>query len=215
MMVQAASRAHRLLGVAFCHRFIPAVRRLKEMLHSGTLGTPLLYRNQFSGPFKGVENTWFADPAVSGGGTIMDTTVHSIDLFRYLFGEVAEVRALTHTSRASLRVEDNSVFLVKSESGCLGTLEASWSVAPGTLILELRGDKGEATYDYETLRWRLADAEWQEEKLSFGCDVRFDDEIAHFVAAVRGECPLEFTGEDGVRAAELLEQAYGDARRAS
>lgn len=213
-MVEAAHKANRLLATAFCHRFIPAVRRLRELIACGDLGRPLLYRNQFSGPFKGVESTWFSDPEISGGGTLMDTTVHSVDLFRYLLGEVEEVRALTHISRDVFRVEDNGIVLVKGTNGCLGTLESSWSVAPGTLSLEVRGDGGEAFYDYETLRWRRAgEQQLRVEEVSGGCDVRFAAEIQHFLDAVEGKAELELDPRDGVRTLEILEAAYASAGR--
>lgn len=211
-MIAAAKNANRMLGVAFCHRFVPAIRRLRELLQSGTIGAPLLYRNQFSGPYEGVETTWFSNPELSGGGTLMDTTVHSVDLFRYLVGEAEQVRALASTTRSGLRVEDTSVVLVRS-GNCIATLEASWTVAPGTLLIEVRGTEGEVVYDYETLRWRKAGDEWVEEQVSAGIDVRFASEIQHFVDAVQGKCGLELDALHGLRSLEILERAYADVRR--
>lgn len=212
-MIVAAREAERLLGVAFCHRFIPAIRRLRELVHGGKVGRPLLYRNQFSGPFEGVEYTWFADPDVSGGGTLMDTTVHSVDLFRYIVGEIDQVRALTNKSRPEFRVEDTSAMLVRSTAGCLGVLEASWSVAPGTLMIEVRCEHGEILYDYQALKVRGAIGDWQEEDVPVDINVRFDAEIQHFVDAVLGKHPLELTAEEGQRTMVLIEQAYTDSAR--
>jgi predicted dehydrogenase len=206
-MISAAASADRLLGVAFCHRFIPAIQRIRELLAANAIGAPLLYRNQFSGPFTGVEKSWFSNPELSGGGTLMDTTVHSVDLFRYLIGEVDHVRALASTMRPELRVEDTSILLVQS-GACLGTLEASWTVAPGTLLIEVRGTEGELFYDYDKLRWRTATGEWNEEQFPEGIDNRFAHEIQHFINACRGETQLQLTATDGLRSLEILEQAY-------
>ena len=212
-MIEAAASANRLLGVAFCHRFIPAIRRLKDLIETGAIGTPLLYRNQFSGPFEGVEKTWFSNPELSGGGTLMDTTVHSIDLFRYLVGEPESVRGLASTTRSGLQVEDTSVVLLRSGK-CLGTLEASWTVAPGTLLIEVRGKAGEIVYDYEILRWRGSEGgAWTNENVEAGIDGRFQAEIQHFVDAIHGKVQLELRAIEGLRASEILEQAYADLRR--
>jgi predicted dehydrogenase len=214
-MVAAAKSADRLLAVAFCHRFIPAIRRIRELINSGAIGKPLLYRNQFSGPFNGVEKTWFSNPDLSGGGTLMDTTIHSVDLFRYLLGEVTSVRALASITREGLRVEDTSIVLVSSAEGCIGTLEASWTVAPGTLLIEVRGTHGEIFYDYATLRWRTADgSDWHEEQFPDGIGNRFIDEIQHFVHVIQGKCTLEIdAATTGLRSLEILECAYADVRR--
>lgn len=212
-MLEAASRAGKLLGIGFCHRFIPAVERIRELLAQGAIGEPLLYRNQFSGLFAGVEQRWFSDPEYAGGGTLMDTTVHSVDLFRFLMGEVREVRALTHISSRPLRVEDNSLMSVQAENGCLGVLEASWTVARGQLMIEIRGSAGEIIYDYDSLRFRgKDDAELKTVEVGQGIEVRFARELAHFLEAVQGKAPLTPNAQDGLRAVELLEQAYASAK---
>ena len=59
------------------------------------------------------------------------------------------------------------------------------------------------------LRWRLTeDTDWRTEAVeeSWG----FEEEIRHFLGAVRGEHPLAVTVDDGVRAMEVICMAYGD-----
>ncbi|MGI8906276.1 MAG: Gfo/Idh/MocA family protein [Candidatus Sumerlaeaceae bacterium] len=213
-MLDSARQAKRILGVAFCHRFVPAIRKLRSLIESSAIGTPLLYRNQFSARFEGVEKTWFSKPELSGGGTLMDTTVHSVDLFRFLIGEVNAVRALASTTRPGLTVEDTSIVLVRSASGCIGSLEASWNVAPGTFLIEVRGTEGEFIYDYETLRRRgAAETSWREEAVDAPMGVRFCGEIQHFIDAVNGNAEMELDAMEGLRSLEILEDAYTDLRR--
>jgi len=77
----------------FCHRFHEPVLQIKELLQRGEIGAPVQFRSRFAYRFENVERSWFSDPAVAGGGTVMDTSVHSLDLYRFLIGEITHVAA--------------------------------------------------------------------------------------------------------------------------
>ena len=215
-MSAASEQAGRLLTVGFCHRFQPQVERLREMAAAGELGTIMMFRNRFAGHLRDVERTWFARPDVSGGGVIFDTCVHSVDLFRFLLGEVERVEALTATSATplgpALEVEDTAIITLRSRSGALGVIEASWRTPPGEWNLTLYGTAGSATVDYATdeLKVRLAgDDAWRVVPTPPGD--RFERELAHFLACVRGEAAPRVTAADGLAATRILVDAYASA----
>ncbi|MDQ4045697.1 MAG: Gfo/Idh/MocA family oxidoreductase, partial [Chloroflexota bacterium] len=83
--------------VGFCHRFQPQIEAMKRMIDDGAIGEPMLFRNRFAGLKADAATTWFSNPALSGGGPMMDTSVHSVDLFRHLVGDPIHVAALTST----------------------------------------------------------------------------------------------------------------------
>lgn len=213
-ILEAASSRKALLMTAFCHRFVEPVRKIREMIQSGILGDLNFFRNQFSSRFEGIQQRWFSKPKISGGGCMMDTSVHSIDLFRHLCGEVKNLSARSITRMPELVVEDTSMILVQSENGCIGTIEASWNMAKGQAVLEIGGSKGRVLYEYWGELRQIAEGEdkWKTIPISRNINRRFEDELRHFVNAVKGEEKLGPTGEDGLRAVELIEAAYRSIR---
>lgn len=203
-----------LVMTAFCHRFHPPVARLKELIVAGELGEVRMFRNRFAGPFAGVENTWFANPAVSGGGCLMDTSVHSVDLFRFLVGEVATAKGSGTSVIGALEgvAEDTAAMLLQAESGAVGVIEASWAVQGGVNVVEVYGTKGVAFVHY----WDGFQSRYKTESMADFAPLpedgdRFVGELAHFTEAALGRAPLTVTAHDGLRAVEVIYEAYASA----
>lgn len=215
-MVAAAAASGTLLMTAFCHRFHPPILAARRLLQSGTLGRLLMLRNRFGAHFSGVEHRWFADREAAGGGALMDTTIHSVDLFRYLAGEIHAGAAAVATFNPTLAsrpvaVEDSGILVVRGVSGTLGVLEASWMTPCSANVLELYCEQGAVFVDYNTgeARYRLAAAgEWQPLDTTAYEQDRFAAEVRHFAAAARGEAVPLVSGEDGLRAVEVIHAAY-------
>jgi predicted dehydrogenase len=211
-MVDAARDRQVSLMTAFCHRFHEPIMKVRELAQEGRLGRLVAFRNRFGARFPEISERWFSKAEVSGGGVLMDTSIHSIDLFRHLVGEVRQLRSLRKTFIPGVEgVEDTALLLLEAESGTLGVIEASWDTPYSANVVELYGESGAAVVDYDenSLRYRLAgDTEWHRPALD-PMD-RFERELRHFVAAVRGQERLAVTGEDGLRAVEIVYQAYSE-----
>ena len=143
----------------------------------------------------------------------IDTNSHSVDLFRFMIGEIVEQHALTHRHFQTTDVEDAGILTVKADNGTIGSLESSFVAGAGVAFIDIIGTKGQAHYDYyatpNEVRWRLTkDADWTRQPAaeSWG----FVEEIAHFLGAVQGKHPLAVTVEDGVRAMEVICGAYDE-----
>lgn len=209
-IVTAADRRGTLLMTAFRHRFLPAMAELKRLVDEGRIGPPVLFLNVFCGPAFQMKDRWFGQRSVAGGGTLMDTSIHSVDLFRFLMGEVAEQRAVMHRHLAGTNVEDASVLILKSESGVVGSLAASWVAGDGIAVVDVVGQRGRAVYDYrrqDELRVKpdgAADWESRPVQASNG----FAEETGHFLRAIRGEEALSCTGRDGLRAVQIVMATY-------
>lgn len=209
-IVDAAAVSGKLLMTAFCHRFHAPILFAKQLIEEGKLGRLAMFRNRFSGLFAGVEDRWFSNPEVAGGGTMLDTAIHAIDLFRYLAGDIQSVSGETGTFLPGLKVEDSAVVSLRSASGVLGVIEASWATPGAANVVELYGTAGMCAVDYNTGLVTYQAAGMDAPKID-GIDGedRFVAEVAHFAAAVRGEVPLCVTGVDGLRANEAVEAVYG------
>lgn len=213
-IVDAARQSGVLLMTAFCHRFHPPIQAARALQEEGVLGRVLMFRNRFGTRFAGVEDRWFSRPEISGGGVLLDTSIHSIDLFRFLVGEVARSTAAVRSFHPAIQeAEDSGVLLLEAESGALGVIEASWMTPWSANVVEVYGEKGALVVDYDTgeARYRLdGDEAWR--PIPAEGPSRFVTELVHFTAAVRGETPLLVTGEDGLRAVEIVQGAVAAAR---
>ena len=208
-MLEAAEAARKVLMPAFCYRFDPLVLFARELIQNDDLGRVVMFRSRFSGRFIGIETQWFADQAISGGGVVMDTAIHSIDLFRQLAGEVAGAAGKLTSVNPNLSVEDTAAISLDSQSGAVGVIECSWSTPGGTNVLELYGTAGACIVDFDAGRVRYMTAEmsvWETREIA-GPD-RFDRQIGHFADAVRGNQRAEVTAYDGVRAQEIIAEVY-------
>jgi len=197
---------------AFCHRFHGPVRLLKGLIDAGKLGTVIQYYNRFSGLFANVEQRWFSQAEIAGGGNLMDTTVHSIDLFRFLVGEVRAISAQTRTV-LPISVEDTATLLLRSEGDVLGEMSCSWVTQPGEAVIRVYGTEGTAEIDYgadPSLRY-WNNGTWVEVPWS-GPD-RFTSEVRHFLECLRDHQTPSITVHDGARAIALLDAAYRSADR--
>ena len=208
-LVRTAAERERLLMTAFTHRFHPPLLFAKELVDNDDLGRITMFRCRFSGFFEGVAESGLADAEQSGGGVLVDTAVHGIDLFRYFCGEVSEIQGRLATVTPELKVEDTAALLLKGENGALGVVEASWSQHGGRSVVEIYGTAGACIVEYETgiVRYMTADQPLYQTREEGGPN-RFERQIAHFADAVRGLQPLLVTGKDGLRAVELCAEVY-------
>ena len=212
-IAQAAESTGTLFFIGHCHRFQPQIQKLRELIDAGELGAVRMFRTRIGFHFLRAESSWFTDAEISGGGILIDTHVHSVDIFRYLCGEVEEVTALTSTMDTPLgpamRVEDSAIMTVRSTEGVLGVMEASWRTPPGEVQVTVYGTAARAVVNYQTLQLTLQKADEKEARPIEVEDAnRFDREIEHFLACVRGEQQPRLKPEDGVIAIRCLMAAY-------
>ena len=211
-MVEAARAGGRILMTAFCHRFHEPVMKAKELIESGELGPIVMFRNRFGGKVD-MSSTWFGSREIAGGGLLMDTAVHSIDLFRYLVGEVRNVSARTLYFNPSMTVEDTAIMLLESTGGVIGTIEGSWATPASANVIEVYGHSGAAFVDYaDGLRYFTESAgDWIRPEMSK--PDRFVLQMEHFLNCIReGKQPI-VTGEDGLAAMKVIEAAYRSVER--
>jgi predicted dehydrogenase len=209
-MRSAVEKSKALFMPAFRHRFLPAIVSLKEFLATGKIGEIVFFNNLFCGPAFAMEQKWFTKKSVAGGGCILDTSSHSVDLFRFLVGEIVTTHAVMHRHFKTTDVEDAGILSVKAANGAIGSMESGFVAGCGLAFIDIMGTKGQVRYDYiepEKLSYRLTqDKEWtvQSVEKSWG----FAEEIKHFVGAVRGEHPLACDVNDGVRCMEVICSVY-------
>jgi predicted dehydrogenase len=128
-VVGAARRADRLLGVDFCYRHTSAARSVREAISTGELGevfaADLVFHNAY-----GPDKPWVADPALAGGGCVLDLGIHLVDLALWLLGAPAVCGV---TSRLHGRpLEHYAAVQIELETGAVLRLACSWGLHAGS-----------------------------------------------------------------------------------
>jgi len=88
----------------------------------------------------GYETEWRADPAVAGGGELLDQGAHLLDLSHWLLGPLPLHEALVRTNFWDMEVEDNAVVVLADPDDRRGpwcTFHVSWSEWKNEFSLEV------------------------------------------------------------------------------
>jgi predicted dehydrogenase len=139
-LIAAADRHGRLVRVGFNHRYHPALRKAHELVAAGALGTLMFVRGRYGhGGRVGYEREWRADPAISGGGELIDQGVHLIDLARWFLGDFDRVEGFAHTYFWKMPVDDNAFLLLRTPAGQAASLHVSCTEWKNLFSLEIYG----------------------------------------------------------------------------
>jgi len=167
-MLAAVKKAGVLHMICHNYRRAPAVMLARQLIEEGKLGRLYHYRGTYL-------QDWVADPNVplvwrlrkeaAGSGALGDIASHSLDLARFLVGEIAEVTGALETfvkerplpdnpkKKGKVTVDDASASVVRFGNGALGTIEAS-RFATGRKNynrFEINGSKGSVAFNLERM----------------------------------------------------------------
>src|SRR5438309_8352639 len=108
----AACRSNKVkLGVAYYRHFYPVVERIKAIIKSGEIGTPVLAQinafEQFN-PAADNPRAWLLRKDIAGGGPMFDFGCHRIEVLTNIFGPIAEAKGMTASVVFDREVEDTA-----------------------------------------------------------------------------------------------------------
>src|SRR5690606_10539977 len=90
----------------------------------------------------GYDKEWRAEPAISGGGELIDQGVHLIDLARWFLGNFSDIQGYAHTYYWDMPVDDNGFLLLKTLNNQVAHLHASCTEWKNLFSFEIYGRKG-------------------------------------------------------------------------
>ena len=133
-----------VLQVGFMMRYHGYHIKAKEIIDNGELGSPVMGRGQLTCWYPPIEGAWRQDPAKGGGGALMDMAIHSVDILRYLFGEVDSVSSFNGTKTHSYPVDDSGVIMMQFKNGAYGVCDSFFNIPDEAAkgVLEIYGTKG-------------------------------------------------------------------------
>jgi predicted dehydrogenase len=153
-----------------CHNYrrAPAVALARQLIDEGRIGRIYHYRGTYLQDWivnPEFPRVWRLEKAKAGSGALGDIASHSVDLARYLVGEITEVAGLLKTFiserplepgsaiMAPVDVDDAALSLVKFANGAIGSIEGS-RFATGRKNynrFEINGSLGSIVFDLERM----------------------------------------------------------------
>jgi predicted dehydrogenase len=223
---EANPRCKLLFG--FNHRHHPGITDAKAIIDSGSLGRILTLRGVYGkGGGYDYHTSWRNDPAIGGGGILLDQGIHMLDIFRFFVGDFDEVIGMRGVTAFNIPVEDNAFVLLRTPLGQMAQLHSSATSWKHTFRLEIGCEKGylavsglltkTGSYGRETLvvgrrpgaGERMAVGNPREETMYYDTDVSWDIEVAHLVECIREDKPIEKgTSLDAIRVMEIIDCVY-------
>ena len=166
-MAAAAAEAAVPTATAFNYRYVPAIQYAKELIEAGEIGEVRQFRGRYLQDWlvdPEAPASWRTDAERAGSGALGDLGAHTIDLARFLVGDVERVSGQTTTfvderpaadgvGTEPVTVDDAYSAQVRFANGAAGTLEAS-RVAVGRTndhSIEVEGTEGAIRFSLERL----------------------------------------------------------------
>ncbi|SFT01464.1 Gfo/Idh/MocA family protein [Halostagnicola kamekurae] len=166
-MVEAAGESDAVAACAFNYRYVPALRLAKELIEQGALGQIRHVRGTYLVDWQANPDhpwVWRNNADRAGYGQVGDVGSHTIDLARWLVGEITDVSGRlatlvderpTSDGEGTRPVTTDDIYLATAsfESGAVGVFDGS-SVASGhkaTNAIEIIGSEGAVRFDLERL----------------------------------------------------------------
>lgn len=210
-MLQTAHENGVQIMNAFPMRFNPNVIEAKRMVDEGKIGDILCITGINHGK---IPSGWFIDPTQSGGGGVMDHTVHLADLMRWFTGsEYRDVYCESGCLIHNQHIDDCGIVTADMENGAFVTIDCSWAHHKNYPIwpqvdMEIIGTKGtidlhafgQVNRIYDLKGNLVEDVVWNEDG-----DAGL---VQEFVSVCRTGQKPNASGADGARALEVAVAAY-------
>jgi myo-inositol 2-dehydrogenase/D-chiro-inositol 1-dehydrogenase len=215
-IVSAADKHSVKLMIGYPLRFDREFLELKQRVQQGILGeVEIAYAAYISsGPFfhraEGYAPTpvpeWWFNKDLTGGGVLIDLGSHVINLLRWYFGEVTDIRA-HFEHRLHMDLEDSAVCLARFKSGTVGVINVGWFSQEYQLRLELLGSVKHAVVDHKPSNILSTAVQMLTTGRSRFYDAHYS-ELQYFANCLAKDlCPSP-SGQDGLKDLEAIAQAY-------
>lgn len=110
-------------------RYAPVFRAAAEEVASGRHGRPLtaVLRDDQYFPIQGQYGSeWRADVTKAGGGTLIEHSIHDVDVLQWILGDPTTVRADVATRFGHEGIDDVAIVTFEHDDGALATLVSVW-----------------------------------------------------------------------------------------
>jgi predicted dehydrogenase len=228
-MKNASEKAKKILKFGFNHRYHNSVIEAKALLDSGLLGNAVCARGVYgkAGSLTFAEE-WRNNPALSGGGILLDQGIHMLDLLTYFLGDFETISgSVDKLAWHDIQTEDSAFAILKTHENNIASLHSSAVQWKHKFDLDIVCEKGfialnglltsTKSYGEERMTYYRKDLELisgklgnpNEHTLCFDTDDSWDLEMSEFYLSVAdGKEVKNGTPDDAVKVMALIERIY-------
>jgi UDP-N-acetylglucosamine 3-dehydrogenase len=197
-------------------RFSQPFIALKKRIDTGEMGEiqasyafninsgPFVHRAETGAPMPVPDWWWNKD--YTGGGALIDLGSHMINLARWYFGEVTDVKSYLGY-RFNLDQEDHAICILKFKGGQVTIVNVGWYSGKTQLQLDVHGTCGLGVAALKTAS-KIKTVTKMALRKTPPYYIPFLKEIEHFVESIRKDQQPEPSGEDGLKDLDAIELAY-------
>ena len=215
-IISVAQKNSVKLMMGYSHRFNQTFRNVKEQINKGLIGDvenahatfvssgPFFHRAEGHTPLP-VPDWWF-NKELTGGGVLMDLGSHIINLLRWYFGEITDLRSYLGY-RFNMDFEDSAMCLAKFDSGTVAVINVGWFSQGYTLQIDFLGSVKSLRVQHSpsnpimTVFQMLATGKSKFYQAQF-------DELRYFSSCLINDLPPSPSGQDGLKDLEAISLAY-------
>jgi predicted dehydrogenase len=215
-IISAAERNSVKLMLGYPLRFNKTFARVKKELDNGLFGDienanatyissgPFFHRAEGYSPIP-VPDWWF-NTKYTGGGVLIDLGCHIINLLRWLFGEVVDIKGY-FGHRFRMDFEDSAICLTKFNSGTIAAINVGWFSQEYALRINLLGSVRNVSVEHMP----PSQVSTAFQMLTKGVTEFYQphlDELQYFVNCLINDEDPSPDGKDGLKDLEAISKAY-------
>jgi len=215
-IISVAQKNSVKLMLGYPLRFNKAFGKIKDDLENGLIGDvenahatyissgPFFHRAEGYSPVP-VPDWWF-NTQYTGGGVLIDLGCHVINLMRWFFGEIVDIKAY-FGHRFKMDFEDSAMCLAKFSSGSVAVINVGWFSQQYVLRIDLLGSVRNVSVEHMP----PSQVTTAFQMLTRGVTDFYQphlDELQYFVNCINNDAAPSPSGEDGLRDLEAISKAY-------
>lgn len=226
-MAAAAHENEIKMGCVYQLRTGPGAQAAKQYIETHDLGK-LIYgiaqAQYYRSPEYYKSAGWRATWELDGGGCLMNQGIHTVDLLRWMLGEVKTVTAKCATVVHAIPVEDTAMAIVEFQSGAMGMIQGSTHTVPGKAsVVYLYFEKGTLWFNDKEMGGKIGTSGEEIPGVSIESDEVGNDHKAiwsqsHFVMvqdlidAIREDREPMIPPEEGRKSVDLILAIYESSK---
>jgi predicted dehydrogenase len=214
-----ATELNKKLMVGMNNRFRPDAMLLKTLMQKNEIGKVFYIKSGWLKKQTTLEK-WFTQKEKSGGGVFIDHGIVLLDLSLWLLGfpEVLSVHS-SFFYKETKKVEDFSFVFIKLANNTTLTIEVSWTMSQESdfLYCNLFGTEGSALLNPLKIQKQiqgnivnLTPANIEKSPNYFKKSI--ENELKHFIIAMKGLTPIISSGEEAVKRMLVVDAIYKSAK---
>jgi predicted dehydrogenase len=218
-IAEAVRKNKRKLMVGMNHRFRTDSMMLRSFIENNDIGKVFYVK---AGWLKkpSSDSSWLLQEKLSGGGAFLDLGIVMLDLALWMTGypEVERVNATNYAHKT--KVEDSSVVYLTMKNGATITIEVSWNfhIESELYYCNIYGEQGSGKINplkiHKEMHGNVVNVTPVKTDTSQNALKKsYENELKHFVGAVRGIHPVISTAQEAVQRMKIVDAIYRSTKK--